>query len=150
MKSLVIYDSTFGNTEIIAQSIAAALGEDARAMKAAAVTPADLENLELLVVGAPTNGGRATPPMQTFLKGLDRLAVKGVAYAAFDTRTVQKWVSIFGYAAKRIHKQLAALGGKPVAEPEGFFVTGTKGPLKDGETERAAAWARGLAAARPA
>lgn len=144
MKALVIYDSTFGNTELIAQAIAAALGEGVPAVKAASVPPADLENLDLLVVGAPTNGGRATPPMQAFLKGLDRLAVKGVAFAAFDTRTVQKWVSIFGYAAKRIHKRLAALGGKPAAGPEGFFVTGTKGPLKAGEEERAAAWAKGL------
>jgi len=144
MKALVVYDSTFGNTEIIARAIAAALGEGVPAVKAAEVPPADLENLELLVVGAPTNGGRATPPMNAFLKTLDGLAVKGVAFAAFDTRTVQKWVSIFGYAARRIHKQLEKLGGKPAAGPEGFFVTGTKGPLKEGEEERAAAWARGL------
>jgi len=147
MKALVIYDSTFGNTEIIARAIAAALGEGVPAVKAAAVPPADLENLDLLVVGAPTNGGRATPPMNIFLKGLDGLAVKGVAFATFDTRTVQKWVSIFGYAAKRIHKQLEKLGGKSAAPPEGFFVTGTKGPLKDGEEERAAAWARGMTGA---
>jgi hypothetical protein len=27
------------------------------------------------------------------------------------------------------------------ASPEGFFVTGEQGPLKDGELERARAWA---------
>jgi hypothetical protein len=34
-----------------------------------------------------------------------------------------------------------------VANPEGFFVKGTKGPLKDGEQERAASWAKGVQAA---
>ena len=32
--------------------------------------------------------------------------------------------------------------GEPVVQPEGFFVEGTEGPLKNGELERAADWAR--------
>ena len=31
-----------------------------------------------------------------------------------------------------------------VATPEGFIVTDTEGPLREGELERAAEWARGL------
>jgi flavodoxin len=143
MKSLVVYDSTFGNTEVIAQAIAVALDTDAR--RVTGVTLADLAGLDLLIVGAPTNGGQATAPMRAFLKSLDKNTVGGMAVAAFDTRDVHGWVSIFGYAAKRMSKQLAGAGARPVAEPEGFYVTGTRGPLKDGEKERAAGWAAKLA-----
>jgi hypothetical protein len=31
-----------------------------------------------------------------------------------------------------------------VAPPEGFIVKGREGPLKDGELERAAGWAKGI------
>jgi flavodoxin I len=147
MKTLVVYDSTFGNTEIIAKAVAGALGEDARPVRAAAVTPADLEGLELLVVGAPTNGGRATRPVQAFLKDLDEKTVNGVRAAAFDTRISARWARIFSYAANRIAKELGKLGADLAVEPEGFFVAGTKGPLKEGEEERAAAWAAKLVTA---
>lgn len=61
--------------------------------------------------------------------------------AAFDTRLPAKWVKIFGYAADRIGDSLKRRGGKLAAPPEGFFVEGTIGPLKEGEPERAAGWA---------
>jgi hypothetical protein len=35
-----------------------------------------------------------------------------------------------------------AVGGQRAAPPEGFIVLGMKGPLKEGEVERAVAWAR--------
>jgi len=38
--------------------------------------------------------------------------------------------------------RLAKKQGDVSMPPEGFFVEGTEGPLRDGELERAAAWAR--------
>jgi hypothetical protein len=52
--------------------------------------------------------------------------------------------SVFGnteQVAREIGKALEA-GGRLVAPPEGFAVEGTEGPLKQGELERAAEWAR--------
>ncbi|MBA3072507.1 MAG: nitric oxide synthase, partial [Anaerolineae bacterium] len=52
MNILIIYDSVFGNTEKIAQSIAVTLGT-----QAISVSQADadqLRGLDLLVVGSPT------------------------------------------------------------------------------------------------
>jgi len=51
---------------------------------------------------------------------------------------------VFGYAAGRIANNLKKKGGILIASPEGFFVTGGQGPLKEGELERAAAWAKGI------
>jgi hypothetical protein len=51
---------------------------------------------------------------------------------------------VFGYAAGRIANNLKKKGSTLIASPEGFFVTGGQGPLKEGELERAAAWAKGI------
>jgi flavodoxin I len=64
--------------------------------------------------------------------------------ASFDTRIKAKWVKLFGYAAGRIEKALIEKGGALAAPAGLFIVKGTKGPLEEGEEERAAAWARGI------
>jgi len=143
MRILVVYDSMYGNTEAIAKAIVAALGADARAMRAPDATPSALEGVDLLVVGAPTHGGRPMPSVQAFI---DRLTdLKGLRVAFFDTRSEGKFARMFGEAATRGAESLKAKGAVPVGTAEGFFVKGKKGPLKEGELERAAAWARAVA-----
>ena len=149
MNALVIYDSVFGNTEKIAQSIAAALGT-----KSIPVSQADagqLRGLDLLVVGSPTRGFRPTEGVSKLLNGLPKNHLAGVHVAAFDTRIVLETIDSKalrflvdkgGYAANTIAKTLEKKGGKLTALPEGFFVTGEQGPLKNGEVERAAEWTR--------
>ena len=146
MKTLVVYDSVYGNTEQIAKVIAEAIEGEVKLRHASKATPAELENIDLLVVGAPTQGGRATQAAQDFLNGLPKEAVKGLNVATFDTRLSTKFVGIFGYAAGRMAKQLKEAGARLIAPPEGFYVKGSKGPLKDGEAERAAEWAKELPA----
>ncbi len=51
---------------------------------------------------------------------------------------------VFGYAAGRITNSLKSKGGHLAAEPEGFIVEDSEGPLKQGELERAAIWAKGI------
>jgi flavodoxin I len=142
MKALIVYDSVFGNTEKIARAIGGAIDGDVKVIRADGIKPANLELLDLLIVGAPTQGGRVTKPVRDFLNSIDEKVVKGISAAAFDTRSSTKWVGIFGYAAGRIAKSLQKIGANLVADPEGFFVTGTQGPLKEGEEERAAGWVK--------
>ncbi|HUW96158.1 MAG TPA: flavodoxin family protein [Anaerolineae bacterium] len=141
MKTLVVYDSVHGNTEKIAQAIGEAVGGDVEVLHAGVVDPAELKTVDLLFVGAPTHGGRASPAMQGFLKEVQGSSLAGTSVATFDTRLTARWVRIFGYAAGRIGSTLKKKGGTLIASPEGFFVKGTEGPLKEGEVERAAQWA---------
>jgi len=147
MKALVVHDSVYGNTEKVAQAIAAALGGEARAVRPAEATAAALTGLELLVVGGPTYGGRPRPELKAFLDGMPAGALTGVKVVAFDTRMGVWFAKIFGYAAPKIANALQAKGGKLAAAPEPFIVMGKEGPLKEGELKRAAAWAKGLAGA---
>lgn len=142
MKALVVYDSQYGNTEKIAKAIGDAIGGDVKVARPAEVNAAELASVDLLIVGSPTQGGRPMKPVKDFLFALPATAVKGKKVAAFDTRVPSTWVKIFGFAAGRIGRALKSKGGTLVAPPEGFYVTGTKGPLKEGELERAGAWAK--------
>ena len=152
MKVLVVYDSAYGNTEEIARAIGAAVTppDSARVVKVDAAGMVDLNGVDMLIVGSPTQGGRATQNMQTFISGIPAAMLKDVKVAAFDTRIVPKgavgrfFIRTFGYAAGRIGSVLAGKSGTQVVEPEGFIVEGKEGPLKEGEVERAAAWAKTL------
>jgi flavodoxin len=149
MKTLVVYDSVFGNTEKIARAAAESAG--AEAVKVDAVGPEALQGVTLLIVGSPTRAFRPTPAISRFVKGLPRKALQGVSVTAFDTRMIVEeinnafltfMVSIFGYAAKPIADAMSKKGGTPVLEPEGFFVKNSEGPLKDGELQRAKDWSQ--------
>ena len=144
MKTLIVYDSIFGNTEQIAQAIGNALGfqQDVEILRVSNVKPEHLMELELLIVGSPTYGGRPTPAIQDFLNKVSEPAIRGINVLAFDTRLLTRLVRIFGYAADKIADSLKKNGGTLIASPEGFFVKGKEGPLKEGEIERAASWAK--------
>ncbi len=144
MKSLIVYDSTYGNTEKIARAIGAALTGDVKVQKAGEVNAAELASYDLLVIGSPTYGGRPMPTVADFLGKIPDDAVKGKNVAAFDTRIPTKFAKLFGYAADRIAKSLKDKGANLMVPAEGFFVNGKSGPLKDGEEARAATWAKGL------
>jgi flavodoxin len=151
MKTLVIYDSVFGNTEKVAQAIAAALGT--QAVPVSQAEAGQLCGLDLLVVGSPIRKFSPTEGISKLLKDLSKDHLTGACVAAFDTRidleTIDSKVFRFvvdkgGYAARAIAKSLEKKGGRLAAPGEGFYVTGEQGPLKDGELERAAAWASSL------
>jgi flavodoxin len=140
MKALIVYDSQYGNTEKIARAIGGAI-PGSRVIHASEAGPSDLETVELLIVGSPTHGGRPMGAVQSFISKTPATAIKGINVAAFDTRFKSIFAKIFGYAAGRITDPLKKKGGNLLVSPEGFFVEGTKGPLKEGELERAASWA---------
>jgi len=146
MKALIVFDSVHGNTEAIARAIAGVGGKAGiRMVRAGQAKNGDLVGLDLLVVGSPTLGGRPTPAVKTFLERIPAGALAKVRVAAFDTRMTMWVAKLFGWAADRIETVLEAKGGLPTAKPAGFIVGGREGPLKEGERERAAAWAKGFA-----
>ncbi|MFA6417136.1 MAG: flavodoxin family protein [Patescibacteria group bacterium] len=153
MKTLIIFDSMYGNTEIIARDIAKAFPpENTRLLNVKEVKVADLLEVQLLIVGSPTYGGRPKQETQTFLEMIPAAALSGKKVAAFDTRFLAKeqnfglriLMKTIGYAAPRILKILVAKGGEVASSPEGFIVQGKKGALKDGERERATLWGKNL------
>ncbi len=144
MKTMVIYDSVYGNTEKIAEAIAGGMGRGTKARRPSAVGADELSSVDLLVVGSPTLGGRPTKAIQGFMDSIPKAVAGKLTIAAFDTRMSMKFAKIFGYAAARIAAKLQESGCTLKSPAEGFIVRGRSGPLADGELERATAWGRGL------
>jgi flavodoxin len=169
MRSVVVYESMFGNTHLIAQAIADELGpsEQVFVVPADEASPSLVEIAHLLVVGGPTHahsmsrastrqaaidaarkshGDLDLDPAATGLGLRDWLGslseFSGKA-AAFDTR-MKGLAFLTGSASKAISRELARHGFRLAAPPESFRVD-RNNRLVDGEEERAAAWGRALA-----
>lgn len=164
MKSVVVYESWFGNTRQIAEAIAAELrraGEVALATVDDPLPP--LDGVDLVVVGAPTHAhalsSASTRRGALQRRGESRQAGRGIrgwlrslpeadgrAAAAFDTR-IDKPVFLVGSASRGIGRRLERRGHVLVSRPQSFLVVDMEGPLADGELDRARAWAATLAGA---
>jgi hypothetical protein len=162
MKSVVVYESWFGNTRRIAEEIADALAArgDVEVVSVDDPVPS-LRRVDLIVVGAPTHihglssarsrgaaidqrgyGGEAGIGVRGWIDLLPLCG--GPPVAVFDTRA-HKPELLVGSAAHGVARRLQRQGYRLIVEPESFFVQGTPGPLEDGELERAAEWAEALA-----
>ena len=144
MRSLVVYDSMFGNTEKIAKEIGRRLGGNTNILLVSKVKEKDLGNLDLLIVGSPTHGGRPTKDVVNFLN----IIPIELRTAFYDTRLEKEShgfglkivLSVIGFAAEKMERQFMSRGGKILIKAEGFVVTDKKGPMKEGEMERLKNW----------
>lgn len=137
MNTLVVYDSQFGNTHVIAEAIAEQLRlyGPARACHVDPAQPCELEDVDLLILGCPTQGWRPTQAMCELVAHAAPHIKRGAAVAYFDTRFHKPhWLT--GSAAQSIAKRLHAVGIEPLVPPESFFVEQTQGPLEAGEEAR--------------
>lgn len=163
MRTLIVFESMYGNTEHVARAIAEGIG-DAQVVEvgsAPTVLPADLE---LLVVGGPTHAHgmsrersradaarRVDDPVISTGIGIREWIASvqpsaTVVATAFDTRIPAREL-FTGSAAKSAAKALASRGFR-VAPPESFVLDGRNGEPHDRvaqtELERARRWGRTL------
>ncbi len=145
MNTLIIYDSAFGNTEHIAQTIAQTLRgqSNVNVTSVDEVDQFDLKAFDVLIVGCPTQRHSLTPGIRAFLDTIPRGTLDGLMAAAFDTRyRMSVWIA--GSAAWSIGRHLQRAGATLIAAPESFFVENREGPLEGGELKRAEQWATTL------
>ena len=147
MKSVVVYGSRSGNTRRVAEAIAGVLEEygPVRLVTAEDASATVWNRCDLLVVGGPTEGRHASPPVRAFFGRLPAHALRGLDAAAFDTRL--DWPQLVtGSAARDIRRRLTDAGANMVVRPESFKVC-DKPLLRHGELERSSIWARAVAQA---
>lgn len=145
MKSLVVYVSHKGNTQRVAEAIGNVLAASGTVdvLPVEEAPPIMEEDVDLLVIGGPTEGHGMTSEMSDFLDRLDVASVRGRAVAAFDTRV--NWPRILsGSAADGIARRLETAGAM-VIEPQGSFIVSNEPELLPGELERAMEWAESVA-----
>jgi flavodoxin len=101
----------------------------------------DLEEAALVIRGSPTHRMNLPEGVRAKFEILPRRVLKGKPVAAFDTSYKMNWFLSQITAAKKLAQKLRKLGGKRVVPPETFHVMAAKGPLYEGELERARHWA---------
>ena len=148
MNALVVYYSKFGNTKRVAEAIAETWQSagSIRVMSADQLTTSDINDVDLLVVGAPTHVASLPKELRPILEALPKRVLKGVLVAAFDTSYKMNWFVNLFTAAKPLNRKLRQLGGKQIVTPKSFFVVEKQGPLYEGEIERAKTWAETILA----
>lgn len=159
MDAVVVYESFWGNTAEVAHAIAEGIGPEAKVLTTDDATDVVLATANLIVVGAPLiafslarDGQRdqiASDPKaprkadvshRSMRDWLDHLP-KGDAYmATFETGFKRSP----GSAARKIAKELEAAGYKELVKHERFIVSGSYGPVAEGELDRARGWGAGL------
>jgi flavodoxin len=143
MQALVVYFTKFGHTQRVAEAIAAGLG-GARLAGIDDLQERDLEGIDLLVMGSPTHNMNLPEAVKPYLEQVPKRALRGKLVAAFDTSyELSRWLQQFT-AGRRLDRWLRKLGGRRLAAPEIFIVDGREGPLREGELERARAWAAAM------
>jgi flavorubredoxin len=166
MSVLIVVESLFGNTMAVARAVAAGLTDRGAAVTVlrCAEAPAQIPaEVTLLLAGAPTHNLHL-PNRASRTQAATRGAAQGDAVGlaewigtatprkdlhvvTFDTTTGGAWA---GSAAKAAAKLLRRRGFASPEQGPGFVVTGTPGPLRDGEEQRARTWGAGLVSAAEA
>jgi len=172
MRAVVVYESMFGNTHVVADRIAAGLRatHDVTVVAVDGATPDVLDRVDLLIVGGPTHihglsshKSRASAVkmaakpesdleldpdaegegLREWFHHLPKLGA--VRAAAFDTRIGSVAPAMSGRASKGIARRLRHHGLELAAEPESFLID-EDNHMVGGEDERAVAWGASLAA----
>jgi flavodoxin len=143
MNTLVIYESKYGNTEQVAETIGMQLLAEGpvRVATIESFKPQFLAGVDLVLIGGPTQAHRASPAMRKFLQSLEAgpAATRAIA---FETR-ISGPVFVWGSAAREIEAKLRAAKFDVIGPAGSFRVTLARQPeLLDGELWRAAEWAR--------
>lgn len=153
MKSLILFRSHYGNTKQVAEAMAKEFGAHGGETIVADLRRRlpDLRDVDVVLVGAPTRMARVTWKALRTLKRLRKRGFTQRSVVIFDTygpiptdpeqlKKEEKWLT--PGAAGIMHRTAKSLGLNVYPEAGRFEVSGTKGPLKDHELEKAAAFAK--------
>jgi menaquinone-dependent protoporphyrinogen IX oxidase len=153
MKGIIVYDTSYGNTRKIAETIGETLKDseiDVDLVYVKDVKKLSAKDYDLLVLGSPTKFGTMSFAVKSFLGKVEREEWINKPFAAFDTENPEnierakaenkQWSAAEKIAEKLKEKKMNQL--LPVLKAS---VLGWKGPLVEGEIDRTRNFARDLA-----
>jgi flavodoxin len=137
-RTLVVYDSVFGNTEKLARALAQGLedgGADAECVRVDMVKFDELKGSDFLVVAGPVHGWNVSKPIRAFLERLKSVeGLSGKKAFSFDTKMSRSMLA--GDAGGKVERKLKSLGFMIVKAHASAVVKGRQGPLEEGAEER--------------
>ena len=139
-KVLVVFDTTYGNTEKLGREVAAGIEEsglaECKVINIADVETEDISIYDGVLFGGPIHAFRATRGIKNAVNKAAKKGLDGKVVSSFDT---YQSPSHEGKAAKQITDQIAkkAKGAKVITPGLSSLVLDRVGPLKDDEPEKA-------------
>ena len=152
MKGIVVYDTSYGNTKKVAETIAETLKESEIEVDLFYLKKAKLDgkDYDFIIVGSPTKWGTMSFTMKRFLGKINGEEWANKSFTAFDTElpdNIEKteienknWS-----AAEKIVEKLKDKNMKQIIPVLKTVVLDKKGPLKDGEIKRTKDYTKELA-----
>ncbi len=146
---IVVYDSQYGNTERVAQTIVEGM-RNAGEIETCLTNVKDVDvgtiaNYDAILLGSPNHAGGPTRSIKKFIDGLSNLPLAGKEFAVFDTymgKDVEKAVTKM---EQRMREK--APGLKMLTHGLSIRVEKWKGPIADGELPKCKEFGTAIAAA---
>jgi len=134
-KVIVVYESKYGNTKLVAEKIIEGMNE----VGGIEAVLSELEEVDLnkivqydaILIGSPNHFGGPTRGIKKFIDKLGKLPLEGKMFAVFDTYISGDFEKAVKKMEKRINEKV--LGLKRLAPGLSIKAQGTKGPLVEGE-----------------
>lgn len=136
VKVLVVYDTRYGNTKRVAETIVEGINEiesvEAVLKEPEQIEPAEAPEYDLILIGSPNHYGGPTGGIKEFIDGLEKIGLEGKPGAVFDTYL---GAGFFEKAVKRMEKRIneKAPGLKLIVPGLSVRVEKSRGPIVDGE-----------------
>jgi len=148
VKGIVIFDTSYRNTKKIAEAIAETLKESGISVDTSYVKDVkelSAKDYDFLVLGSPTKYGTMSFTVKRFLGKVKSKEWMNKPFAAFDTENPENIEKAAGSAAEKIAEKLKEKQMNQLLPVLKAVVLGWKGPLQEGEIERAKQYAKELA-----
>jgi flavodoxin len=149
MKGIVVFDTSYGNTKTIAETISGALkesGVEVDTFYVKDVKKLSAKDYDFLVLGSPTKFGTMSFAIKFFLGKVKTKEWMNKPFAAFGTENPENIENKQGSAAEKIAEKLREKRMNQLVPVLKALVLGWKGPLQEGEIQRARKYAGELAA----
>jgi flavorubredoxin len=146
---LIIYDSKYGNTKIVAENILEGIKQDetdtAAICNAKEVDPQKIVNYDALIIGAPNHMASPSRTIKKFIDTLPELNLKAKSITVFGTYSGR--ARIIDRAVKKLEKIVEEkLPNLKLLTPSlSVKVKGVTGPISDGELPKCQDFGRRIA-----
>jgi flavodoxin len=134
-KVIVVYESKYGNTKRVAETIVDGINEieriEAVLKEPKHVEPTEVLDYDLILIGSPNHWGGPTRGIKKFIDKLGKIGLEGKPGAVFDTCLEKDFNKAVQKMEKRINEKVP--GMKLMLPGLSIKVGGMKGPIVEGE-----------------
>ena len=138
-KVIVVYESKYGNTKHVAETIIEGMSKvEGIEIVIRELKEVDLNKIpdyDVILIGSPNHYGGPTKGVKGFVDNLGKLNLNGKLFAVFDTYLGKRSDYFFEKALKKMEKRINEKVPelKQIAPGLSIKVQGMKGPLVEGE-----------------